>query len=157
MIYGIEMQAIEEMSFEEQLTMLEKYAHLLKENPENEKIYLSNLALMDKVGNVSGALAEYQRIKEKNALHFNNQGVSRMKTYRLTEANEDFLNALRKDDKMAATYFNLAVLYAFRGYTNLVIYNLEKATTLDPSYKKRIFDNPAFAMMANDPKFDKFR
>lgn len=157
MIYGIEMQAMEEMSFEEQLVMLEKYALLLKENPENDKIYLSNLALMDKVGYVSGALQEYQKVKEKNALHFNNQGVSRMKTYRLTEANEDFLNALRKDDKMAATYFNLAVLYAFRGYTNLVIYNLEKATTLDPTYKKRIFDNPAFSMMANDPKFDKFR
>lgn len=157
MIYGIEMQAMEEMSFEEQLVMLEKYALLLKENPKNDKIYLSNLALMDKVGYVSGALQEYQKVKEKNALHFNNQGVSRMKTYRLTEANEDFLNALRKDDKMAATYFNLAVLYAFRGYTNLVIYNLEKATTLDPSYKKRIFDNPAFSMMANDPKFDKFR
>ena len=157
MIHGIEMQVLEEMSFEEQLEMLEKYAILLKENPDNEQIYLSNMALMDKVGYVSGALAEYQRIKEKNALHFNNQGVSHIKTYRLTEANEDFLNALRKDDKMAATYFNLAVLYAFRGYTNLVIYNLEKATTLDPAYKKRIFENPAFFIMANDPKFDKFR
>ena len=76
---------------------------------------------------------------------------------RTTEAEADFLAALDKDNDLAASYYNLALIYAYKGLTTKTVEHLHKAIKYDASLKKNIWSNPAFSVMKDSPKFDQFR
>jgi tetratricopeptide (TPR) repeat protein len=150
----------ETYSLDERMNMLNQYNDMVAKYPDNSGLFYNRAVMMDKVGYISGALAEYSELlegKDPSAANLNNRGVAKLKTMRTTEAENDFMAALGKDPKLAQAYFNLGLIYAYRGLTNKVIENLDKAIMFDPTMKDNIFSNPAFATMKDTPKFDKYR
>ncbi len=147
-------------SLEERMGMMNQYNDYTVKYPDNIGLLFNRTVMMDKIGFISGALAEYDKLLEgidPDAAALNNRGVAKLKTMRTTEAEADFLAALDRDNTLAEGYFNLALIYAYRGMTIKTVEHLEKAIRNDPTYKDRIFNNPAFRFMKDSNKFDKFR
>ncbi len=147
-------------SLEERLGMMDQYNDYSVKYPDNVGLLFNRAVMMDKIGYISGALAEYGDLLEGNdpdAAALNNRGVAKLKTMRTTEAEADFLAALDKDNTLAEGYFNLALIYAYRGMTAKTVEHLEKAVQNDETYKDRIFNNPAFRFMKDNSKFDSLR
>lgn len=145
---------------EQRFEMLDMYNDYIVRYPDNKSLYFNRAVMMDKVGYISGALAEYGELLEGNtptAANLNNRGVAKLKTMRTTEAEADFLAALDKDNKLAVAYYNLALIYAYRGLTDKTVNHLNKAISIDEKLKDGIWKNPAFAIMKDSPKFDTFR
>jgi outer membrane protein OmpA-like peptidoglycan-associated protein len=155
------------------MNLMNEYNEVVAKNPNNMELYTNKIAMMDKIGNISGALAEYSKImkdsksakdkdkdkdKNKDAVLFNNRGVAKMKTNRLAEAEADFQEAINVDGKLAEPYFNLAMINAWRGLTTNTLKYLEQAVELNPSLKCEIGTNPVFQPMikSNSRKFKKF-
>jgi tetratricopeptide (TPR) repeat protein len=140
------------------MNMLSEYNSFTLENQDNKILQYNRVVMMDKVGFISGALAEYESMMSgdtESALLFNNRGVARMKTNRLVEAEADFNEAIKKDPKLAEPYFNLAIINAYKGFPNKTIDNLKKAIKMDSSLEKGIEANPAFDVVRTNPKFKK--
>lgn len=147
-------------SMEERLDMMDRYNDYVVRFPDNRSLFLNRAVMMDKIGYISGALAEYNELLEgasASAANLNNRGVAKLKTMRTTEAEKDFLDALDKDNNLAEAYFNLALIYAYHGQTAKTVDHLQKAISRDESLKEGIFSNPAFAIMKDNPKFDVLR
>ena len=147
-------------SLDDRLNMMQQYNDYAVRYPDNSGLMFNRAVMMDKIGYISGALSEYDELlegAEASASQINNRGVAKLKTMRTTEAEADFLAALDKDNTLAEAYFNLALVYAYRGMTNKTVEHLDKAIANDASYKGMIFNNPAFRIMKENPKFDKFR
>ncbi|MEM7298344.1 MAG: hypothetical protein AAF391_08780, partial [Bacteroidota bacterium] len=133
---------------------------LSKSNPGDRAIFFNRAILMDKIGLISGALKEYGDLLDgatPTAAQLNNRGVARLKTNMVSQAAGDFMAASSTDNSSAEAYFNMAVVNAYKGLTKKTIEFLDKAVELDDSYKAFIFNNPAFSVMSEDPRFDKFR
>jgi len=159
-IRGIRFGEVEGMTFEQRRKMLDEYNKYIQENPNDKPLFFQRAIIMDKIGYISGALNEYAKLMDENdteAFHYNNRGVAKVRTFRFTEAESDFLKALKHDNQMAASYFNLATIEAFRGHTAKTMEYLDQAIAIDKKYKPLIFSNPVFAVMAQDPRFDKYR
>lgn len=147
-------------SLDERLNMMTQYNDYAVRYPDNSGLMFNRAVMMDKIGYISGALAEYGELlegAEPNAAQINNRGVAKLKTMRTTEAEADFMAALQKDNTLAEAHFNLALINAYRGMTNKTVQHLDQAVMHDASFKKMIFSNPAFRIMKENPKFDKFR
>ncbi len=145
---------------EERMTMLESYNDYVNRFPDNRSLFLNRAVMMDKVGYLSGALKEYADLLEgadPTATNYNNRGVTKMKTYRLTEAEADFNAAIEKDPSIAEAYYNLGIIYSVRGLTGKAVQNLEKAVQFNPEMKKLIWTHSAFRIQRDTPAFDKFR
>lgn len=147
-------------SLDDRLNMMQQYNDYAVRYPDNSGLMFNRAVMMDKIGYISGALAEYEELlegAEATAAQINNRGVAKLKTMRTTEAEADFLAALDKDSNLGEAYFNLALIYAYRGMTNKTVEHLDKAIAADKGFKSMIFSNPAFRIMKENPKFDKFR
>lgn len=147
-------------SLEERMGMLDQYNDYVQKYPDNAGLAFNRAVMMDKVGYISGALTEYSELlegREPSAANLNNRGVAKLKTMRLTEAEADFMAALEKNPRLAEASFNLAAIYAYKGLTNKVIENLDKAVMNDPTLKEAIWENAAFSVVRENPKFDKYR
>lgn len=148
-------------SLEQQLAMLDDYNKMTTKFPNNSNLVFNKVVMMEKVGFISGALAEYKGLMDngtKSAALYNNRGVARMKTNRLVEAQADFNEAISMDPNLAEAYFNLAVLSAYKGLPDKTIDHLKKAIELDPTLKEGIFSNPVFDVVKTNQKFkDSFR
>lgn len=147
-------------SLDERLNMMTQYNDYAVRYPDNSGLMFNRAVMMDKIGYISGALAEYGELlegAEPTAAQINNRGVAKLKTMRTTEAEADFMAALQKDNTLAEAHFNLALINAYRGMTNKTVQHLDQAVMHDASFKKMIFSNPAFRIMKENPKFDKFR
>ncbi|MCS6903777.1 MAG: OmpA family protein [Bacteroidia bacterium] len=143
-------------SLSERLRILNDYSTFLSKNPNDPILRFNQAVMMEKVGYLSGALAEYDGMLakgESEAVLLNNRAVARLKASRLTEAEADLLEALRLNPQLAEAHFNLAIIYAWRGLTYKVIENLDKVIALEPSYKCEITKNPVFRQMRKNPLF----
>ncbi len=146
-------------TLDQRMEMMDQYNDYVVRYPDNKSLYFNRAVMMDKVGFISGALAEYDELLEgstPSAANLNNRGVAKLKTMRTTEAEADFFAALDKDNNMGEAYFNLALIYAYRGLTGKTVEHLQKAIDRDASLKARVASNPAFAVMKNNPDFAKF-
>ena len=147
-------------SLGDRMDMLSDYNSFVLKYPNNDNLQFNRVIMMDKVGFISGALAEYEGLMgaDKSAALLNNRGVALMKTNRLLQAQSDFEEAVEMDPKLAEGHFNLAVLHAYKGLPETSIKHLEKAIELDASYKEGLFSNPAFNIVKSNSKFQqKFR
>ncbi|MCS7086739.1 MAG: hypothetical protein RMM53_11840, partial [Bacteroidia bacterium] len=142
------------LSLEDRIRMLDEYNALVDKFPSDEILQANRLVVMDKVGLIGEAISEYKN--PAGAVAFNNRGVAKMKTNRLGEAEGDFLEAIKADAERYEPYYNLAVLYAWRGLTNKAVNNLEQAVALKPELKCELINNPAFQKIKGHPKFQKF-
>jgi len=144
----------------QRMEMLNEYNSMIMENPDDKALYYNRAIMMDNVGFISGALAQYDALmgggKSTDAIGLNNRGVAKLKTNRLLEAEADFLDAIKADATVAEPYFNLAIIYAYKGLSDKAVANLDKAIELDPSLKAEICGNPAFKVMKMNPKFKKY-
>ena len=95
--------------------------------------------------------------EEATAANLNNRGVAKLKTSRLSEAEADFKAAIDKDANLAHAYYNLAIVYAFRGLTDETVKHLDDAIRLNADLKSSIMTDGAFVVMRETPAFDKFR
>jgi tetratricopeptide (TPR) repeat protein len=95
--------------------------------------------------------------EQPRATQINNRGVARLKANLIREAESDFLQAIDRNETLAEPHFNLAALYAYRGLTSRSMAYLDKAIDRNPRYQKLIFNNPVFAIVSEDPKYDKYR
>lgn len=144
---------------EERMRMLENYNDLIQQNPSDASLRLNRAILMDRIGWLSGAIAENSQLLSENqrfAAAFNNRGVSRMRALRLLEAEADFQEAINLDPNMAEAHFNLAVLYAYKGLPDKAATAFDKAVSLRPEFKKELFSNQAFKIVKDNPKFAKY-
>ena len=147
-------------SLDERMRMLNEYTDFLLKNPNDQALAYNRAVMMDNVGFISGALAEYDNIMKpgsKDAILLNNRGVARMKTNRMTEAEADFKDAITANPEQAEAYFNLAIVYAWKGLPAKVMANLDQAITINSSMKCMVFDNPAFKSLRSNKKFAKYR
>ncbi len=141
-------------SIEERMNLLNQYNDLIARDPNNKMLLYNKLILMDKIGYISGALAEYENLDvENDAVLLNNRGVALMRTFRLFEALQDFQKAVELNDKMPEPYYNMAVIYAFLGKVRKSAEMAKKAIEIDPMYKHRIFSSPAFSIVRDMPAF----
>jgi outer membrane protein OmpA-like peptidoglycan-associated protein/Flp pilus assembly protein TadD len=147
-------------TIEQRLEMMDQYNDYVVRYPDNKSLYANRAVMMDKIGYISGALAEYNDMAndgEPTAASLNNRGVAKLKTMRTTEAEADFRAALDKDSNLAEAYFNLSLIYAYRGLVEKTVAELGKAVARDRTLKDQIWSNPAFAVLKDNPKFDVFR
>ncbi len=131
-----------------------------KANPKDRSLFLNRAILLEKMGRIDEALEEYRLLFDgvKPApTHVNNRGVARLKSNRIREAEQDFLFAIDKNSRLAEPHFNLAALYAYRGFTSRSLTYLDRAIDRDPRFKDMIFNNPVFSVVSEDPKYDKYR
>ncbi|MFM2376543.1 MAG: hypothetical protein RLZZ165_1640 [Bacteroidota bacterium] len=146
-------------TLDQRMEMMDQYNDYILQYPENKSLHFNRAVMMDKIGYISGAMAEYDDLlgsETPTASNLNNRGVAKLKTMRTTEAEADFLEALDKDRILAVAYYNLALIYAYRGLSGKTVEHLQKAIDLDPSLKSLIPSNPAFAVMKANPEFEKF-
>lgn len=147
-------------SLTDRMAMLDQYNDYVKQFPDNRGLFFNRAVMMDNVGYISGAMKEYSELlegAEATAAQLNNRGVAKLKTMRITEAEADFLSAVSKDANLAEGYFNLALVYAYKGLTDKTVNNLDKAIMKNPDLKDRIMANPAFSVMKDTPKFRKYK
>jgi hypothetical protein len=146
-------------TLDQRMEMMDQYNDYAVRYPDNKSLYFNRAVMMDKVGYISGALAEYNDLLEgstPSAANLNNRGVAKLKTMRTTEAEADFMAALDKDNTLAVAYYNLSLIYAYRGLSGKTVEHLQKAIDRDPTLKSRVSSNPAFAVMKSNPAFAKF-
>lgn len=146
-------------TLDQRMEMMDQYNDYVVRYPDNKSLYFNRAVMMDKIGYISGALAEYNELLEgstPSAANLNNRGVAKLKTMRTTEAEADFFAALDKDNTLAVAYYNLSLIYAYRGLTGKTVEHLQKAIDRDPTLKSRVASNPAFAVMKNNAEFAKF-
>ncbi|MBK9451866.1 MAG: hypothetical protein IPN95_21095 [Bacteroidetes bacterium] len=146
-------------TLDQRMEMMDQYNDYAVRYPDNKSLYFNRAVMMDKIGYISGALAEYNDLLEggsATAANLNNRGVAKLKTMRTTEAEADFMAALDKDNTLAVAYYNLSLIYAYRGLSAKTVEHLQKAIDRDPTLKSRVSSNPAFAVMKANPEFAKF-
>lgn len=142
------------------LRLLADYDKRIRDNPSRRDLFFSRAILMEKCGLTTLAINEYQKLFEGSqvsAIQLNNRGVALMKGFHLRDARIDFEQAISRDSRLAEPHFNLAVLFAYLGYERKCIAALEEAIGRDPRFKKMIFNNPAFSIMADVAGFQQFR
>ncbi|MEM0999889.1 MAG: hypothetical protein AAGN35_22745 [Bacteroidota bacterium] len=147
-------------TLEERLEMMDDYNDYVVRYPDNRSLFFNRAVMMDKIGYISGALAEYDELLEganATAANLNNRGVAKLKTMRTTEAEKDFVDALDANNNLAEAYYNLALIYAYRGLTAKTVEHLQKAIQQDRTMSRMIWNNPAFTIMKDNPKFDVLR
>jgi tetratricopeptide (TPR) repeat protein len=152
-------QGIHEVSREEAVQMLERYNDLIARTPNDRSLYINRAIVMDYIGWLSGAIADNTKVISEDgrlAVAYNNRGVSRMKALRLLEAEADFQQALSLDPNLAEAHFNLAMLYAYKGYPDKAAQHFERAVALQPAYKGELNTNPVFRVVRDNPRFGRF-
>jgi tetratricopeptide (TPR) repeat protein len=147
------------VSREEAVQMLERYNDLIARTPNDRSLYINRAIVMDYIGWLSGAIADNTKVISEDgrlAVAYNNRGVSYMKALRLLEAEADFQQALSLDPNLAEAHFNLAILYAYKGYPDKAAQHFERAVTLQPAYKGELNTNPVFKVVRDNPRFGRF-
>lgn len=140
----------------ERMRLLNDYTTYIAKYPNNPILNQNRAVMMEKVGYLSGALAEYQKLGDNSASLLNNRGVARLKANRVTEAEADFQEAVKKDKNMAEAYFNLAIVYAWKGHSDKSMESLSKAIEMKPELKSLVRNNDAFKVLKSNPAFKKF-
>lgn len=147
-------------NFDQRKALYESFSEQIKQNPGDRPLFFNRAILMDKIGLTGAALAEYEALLEGNtptAYNLNNRGVARLRANMLTEAQSDFEAATALQPGLAAPYFNLAVIAAYKGLTRKSVEYLDKAIEIDPAFKQNIFNNPVFSVVSEDTRYDKYR
>ncbi|WNJ16903.1 TPR end-of-group domain-containing protein [Pontibacter sp. G13] len=159
-VKGYKVMFADAYDFDTKKNLFKEFSKEITQDPTNLPLFFNRAILMDKIGYLSGALTEYDNLlqgRELTAANYNNRGVARLKASMISAAEADFLAAAELDNNMAHAYYNLAVIYAYRGFTQKTMENLDKAVELEPKLKAQIFDNPAFSVMSEDSRFDRYR
>jgi tetratricopeptide (TPR) repeat protein len=128
--------------------------------PGDKALAMNKTVMLDKIGFITGALAEYENLMkgEESASAFNNRGVAKLKTNRFSEAEADFMEASEKDAKLSEPYFNLALVYAYRGLPEKTMASLDKAIQINPKMKGLVASNPVFnVLFTNNAEFGKYK
>lgn len=150
----------DEYALEERMNLLNQMNDLISRYPQNAQLYYQKVVLQDKIGFISGALAEYDQMitdNTKEAALFNNRGVALMKTNRLQEAEKDFEKAIQLNPNLAEPYFNLAALYAYKGLVRKSANAMQEAIKRNPKFKAEIWTNPVFETVRDMPAFSEFK
>jgi len=150
----------DEYALEERMNLLNQMNDLISRYPQNAQLYYQKVVLQDKIGFISGALAEYDQMitdNTKEAALFNNRGVALMKTNRLQEAEKEFEKAIQLDPNLAEPYFNLAALYAYKGLVRKSANAMQEAIKRNPKFKAEIWTNPVFETVRDMPAFSEFK
>ncbi len=145
-------------SLEERNAMLNAYNDYISQYPNNKLLYFNKIILMEKIGFLSGAIKEYTQALESNgdnAALYNNRGVAYLKTNRFYDAESDFRKAISLDAKIAEPHFNLAIIYAYRGWPKKAAMELKEAKKKNPAFESLIWSNPAFQIVKDMPAFSK--
>ncbi len=145
-------------SMEERTAMLNAYNDYIAQYPNNKLLHYNKIILMEKIGFLSGAIREYTQAIESNgdnAALYNNRGVAYLKTNRFEQAEADFRKAISLDSKLAEPHFNLAIIYAYRGWPKKAAMELKEAKTKNPAFESQIWSNPAFQIVKDMPAFAK--
>ncbi|MEN3041118.1 MAG: tetratricopeptide repeat protein [Bacteroidia bacterium] len=152
-------QNVYELSREEAMQLLERYNDLINRTPNDRSLYINRAIVMDHIGWLSGAIADNSKVISQDgrlAVAYNNRGVSLMKAMRLLEAEADFLQATSLDPNLAEAHYNLAILYAYKGYPDKSAGAMEKAIKLRPELRAELNNNPVFKVMRDHPRFGRF-
>jgi tetratricopeptide (TPR) repeat protein len=154
-------QIAHEFPIKERIRMYNDYNTYIVKYPNEASLKTNRLVLMDKAGYISGALAAYSKelqSKKSSAVLYNNRGVAKLKTNRLTEAQADFEEAIALNPELAEAYYNLALIAAWRGQTSRTLQYLDEAIVLNEQFKCEVYGNPVFRSMikANPNKFKKY-
>ena len=156
-IQGYKLQFADAATLEERKALLKHFEDACKANPSDRALFFNRAIMMDKLGLLEGALEEYEKLfegYEPTADQLNNRGVARLKANMISGAEADFQAAAAKAPEMAAPHFNLGCIYAWKGLSTRCIDELKAAIRLDSSAKDRIKNNPIFAVMAKDARFE---
>lgn len=154
-------QIAHEFPVKERVKMYNEYNTYIGKHPAETALKHNRLVLMDKTGYISGAISGYNnelKANQASAILFNNRGVAKLKTNRLTEAQADFEEAIAQNPELAEPYFNLALIAAWRGQTSRTIQYLDEAILLNEQMKCEVYGNPVFRAMvkANANQFKKY-
>ncbi len=157
---GYKISFADTYSFEEKQALYDELTRLTRERPNDRAVFFQRAIIMDKMGLLDAALSEYDKLLEgttPTAEQLNNRGVARLKANMVTMAKEDFAASLIADPQLAEAEYNLAVIAAYQGLSREAESHLDKAIALNGEYKGMIFNNPAFSVMSETPRFDKYR
>jgi tetratricopeptide (TPR) repeat protein len=157
---GYKIRFAEEEGTDRMTTIYEEINAQTRLNPKDRSLFLNRAILLEKMGRIEDALEEYRLLFDgvnPAPPHINNRGVARLKSNRIREAESDFLLAINRNSKLAEPHFNLAAIYAYRGFTSRSLTYLDRAIDRDPRFKDMIFNNPVFSVVSEDPKYDKYR
>jgi len=157
---GYKVLLADEYDFEQKKELYDEFTALTKSNPGDKKLFFNRTIIMEKMGLLNAALAEYEALLDGTTptdAQLNNRGVSKLKANMFTEAGDDFTLALTANPELAEAYYNLAAIYAYKGLTRKTLEFLDKAIERNPDYKTYIFNNPVFSVISEDPRFDKYR
>lgn len=147
-------------SLDEKQALYNDLTNLTRERPNDRVVFFQRAIVMDKLGLLEAALGEYDKLLEgqtATADQLNNRGVARLKSNMISMAQADFEAAIAADPQLAEAAYNLAIVSAYRGLTREAEKYLDQAILLDDGYKEMIFSNPAFGVVSETARFDKYR
>lgn len=159
-IQSYQVRFTDEATKAEQEALYEAFTTLTKEHPGDRKLFFNRAILIERLGRLEEALTEYDNLFEgerPSGAQYNNRGLARLKSFMIAGATADFRTAIDKNPGLAAPYFNLAAIYAYRGFTNKAAATLSQAVDRDPNLKQLVAQNPIFSGVAADPKFNRYR
>ncbi|MDX2063796.1 MAG: tetratricopeptide repeat protein [Bacteroidia bacterium] len=144
-------------SVSERAKLLNTYNDYVARYPDDKSLVYNRAVLMDRIGFITGAMAEYATIGDRDAIALNNRGVAKLKTNRVSEAEADFEKATQLNAQLPHAHYNLGIVYAYKGLAAKSAAALEKAFALMPSLKSDMNTNPVFSVVRNQPEFAKFK
>lgn len=157
---GYKISFADTYSFDEKTALYNELTNLTRERPNDRAVFFQRAIIMDKMGLLDAALDEYDKLLDgstPSAEQLNNRGVARLKGNMVSMAKADFAAAVATDPSLAAAEYNLAIVAAYQGLSRETETHLDKAIALDTKYKGMIFGNPAFSVMSETARFDKYR
>jgi outer membrane protein OmpA-like peptidoglycan-associated protein len=158
-IQGYKVLIADEYDFSEKRELFNDLQAKVEAAPQNTALQTNLALMMDKIGYLKGALKQYNDLSEMSgkASYLVNRGVTKVKANMITEAEADFLEAIKIEPNNGPALFNLAATSAYKGLTFKTIDYLDKAIAVNPDYRDMIFNNPVFSVLSEDPRFDKYR
>jgi len=109
--------------------------------------YYNRGCVYDKLGNLIGALSDYNMAIEINSDYadaYNNRGYIYLRQGKYTQAISDFTKAIAINPDIAGYYYNRGLAFRQQGYYVQAISDFTKTIAIDPDYAQVYYDRAVF-------------
>lgn len=150
------LNAFDKLSTLDQNALTQELKKATQENNSTQALaYMA--VLQTKLGNITEALDNWQKLKTIRSLdaeELNNIAILLIQTQQLHSAEDHWQAARLKDPNLAEAQYNLAVLWAYRGFTEKAAKYIHGALELQNEWLIDLKNNPAFEYVQMDARFE---
>lgn len=146
--------------YDEQVAYLKKLTEKAEKNPSDRETRFRRLLVMDRLMLLNAGIPEYIKLLENaniSAIEYTNAGAMFIKAHRFEQAEYFLQKAIEKNPAQAEAHYNLAAMYAYKGFTQKAADHLTRAVELKPSLKEVYRTASPFRVIRDYPMFERFK